>query len=55
MVKKAPKSPGLVETDPEKRSYVAKFDTNYLKKMLILSGIDKQTKEAIKHFLKQSC
>ena len=27
-----------------------KFDTNYLKKRLASSGVDKQTKEAIKHF-----
>ena len=38
----------------KKISYVAKFDTNYLKKMLTSSGVDKQTKEAIKQCLKQS-
>ena len=38
----------------KKISYVAKFDTNYLKKILKSSGVDKQTKEAIKQCLKQS-
>ena len=33
--------------------YVANFDTNYLKKMLTLSGIDRKTKDAIKQFFKQ--
>ena len=33
--------------------YVAKFDTNYLKEMLTLSGVDKKTKDAIKQFFKQ--
>ena len=33
--------------------YVAKFDTNYLKKILTLSGIDKKTKDTIKQFFKQ--
>ena len=33
--------------------YVAKFDINYLKKMLTLSGIDKKTKGTIKQFFKQ--
>ena len=36
----------------KKLSYVAKFDTNYLKKMLTSSCVDKQTKEAIKQCLK---
>ena len=37
----------------KKISYVAKFDTNYLKKMLTSSRIDKKTKETIKQFFKQ--
>ena len=39
----------------KKISYVAKFDTKYLQKMLPSSGVDKQTKEAIKQCFKQSC
>ena len=34
--------------------HVARFDTNYLKKILASSGLGKQTKEAIKQCLKQS-
>ena len=37
----------------KKISYVVKFDTNYLRKMLTLSDIEKKTKEAIKQFFKQ--
>ena len=37
----------------KKISCVAKFDTNYLKKILTSSGADKQIKEAIKQFFKQ--
>ena len=34
----------------KKMSYVAKFDSNYLKKMLTSSNVDKQTKETIEEF-----
>ena len=34
-------------------SYFAKFDTNYLKKLLASSGINKQTKEEVEQFFKQ--
>ena len=37
----------------KKISYIAKFDTNYRKKMLTSSDIDKKTKEVIKPFFKQ--
>ena len=37
----------------KKISYVAKFDANYLTKMLTSSGIDKKIKEAIKQFFKE--
>ena len=37
-----------------KNYHVGNIDTNYLKKMLTSSGVDKQTKEAIKHFFKQT-
>ena len=38
----------------KKISYVTKFDTNYLRKILTSSDVDKQTKEAIKQCVKQS-
>ena len=37
----------------QKVSYVTKFDTGYLKKMLRSSGVDKQRNKVIKYFLKQ--
>ena len=42
-----------VKYKSKKISHVAEFDTGYLKKMLKPSGVDKQTKEAMKHFFKQ--
>ena len=36
----------------KKISYVAKFDTNYLRKMMASSKEDKKTKETIKQFFK---
>ena len=68
MVKKAPKSPEFVETDPEdairsikeeeepvfkKGRYKGQKKSSYLKKILRSTGIEKRTKEATKHFLKQ--